>query len=420
LHYLLFIFYLVLFCWLLPRITFIKNAGLNTRILIGLFLLRVVFGMVSVYIDLYYYPWQTDVAGFYLQGTKEYHLLWQNPVEYLTNIFQSKYSDPYGSFFGTHHSYWNNLRNNLIIKLMSVLDIFSGVNIYVNSLLYNFLVFWGSIGLYRVFIKIFPGRRTILLLTVFLLPSSVYFSSSIHRDGLIFLSLSMITFYVYSLMAEKKYYVKRIIYLAFFSLLIILLRNFVFLALIPALISWIISRKVPRYAFLIFLVVYGVFIILFFATSYLPPAYDLPAHVSSRQIEFIAIAKRSASILNMDLLFPHTRSFFNNIPQALNHSFMRPYLTEHNNFLVLLAGLEIVVYEILTLLYLFFRKSNFQTDPIIFYMVFFAISIFLMIGYTIPILGAIARYRSIYFPFILTPLLCYTDWARLKNILSFK
>jgi hypothetical protein len=42
---------------------------------------------------------------------------------------------------------------------------------------------------------------------------------------------------------------------------------------------------------------------------------------------------------------------------------------------------------------------------------------FLIIGYTIPILGAIVRYRSIYFPFLLVPIICLTNWKQLKYFL---
>ena len=77
---------------------------------------------------------------------------------------------------------------------------------------------------------------------------------------------------------------------------------------------------------------------------------------------------------------------------------MRPYLTEHLNFLYIPAGLEIFLYEILFLLLIFFRKKNIHISPLIYFSCFFSISMFLVIGYTIPIIGAIVRYRSIYFP----------------------
>jgi hypothetical protein len=185
---------------------------------------------------------------------------------------------------------------------------------------------------------------------------------------------------------------------------------------VPAVIAWMFAEHKPKYAFIIFSGIYLFISVLFFCTGFLPPSFNLPAHVSSRQIDFIIIAKRGASAININPLYPNFRSFLNNIPQALNHSFMRPYLTEHLNFLYIPSGLEIFCYEILFLMFILFRKKNIALSPLTCFSVFFASTMFLVIGYTIPIIGAIVRYRSIYLPFILIPVICHTDWKKIKAI----
>ena len=200
--------------------------------------------------------------------------------------------------------------------------------------------------------------------------------------------------------------------------LILLLRNFVFITLMPALIAWIIAEQKPKYSFAIFTGVYVLLTIIFFSTSYLPPSYNLPAHVSSRQIAFMELAKNGSSSININPLFPNVRSFFNNIPQAINHSLMRPYVTEHRTILYIPLSIEILFYEILFLIFIFFRQKNVEIKPIIYFSIFFSLTMFLVIGYTIPIIGAIVRYRSIYFPFLLIPVICYTDWKRFKSIFT--
>lgn len=375
-------------------------------------------GLVNGYISLYYYP-VSDPATFHLMGVEEYHLLFQNPYQYFTNIFHGNHNS-YGNFLESSNSFWNDTRSNLIVKILSVFNIFSRLNFFINSLFYNFLVFFGTVGLYRVFIKIFPGYRYVLIACIFLLPSVIFFSSNIHRDGLIYLSLSMVIYHLFFMMKNKTYPWKRILTTIFFLTLILLIRNFVFLILVPAMLGWIISAYRPKYTFLLFVLIYVAFGILFFCSAYLPAAYNLPAHVSSRQTDFLTIANRSASAINIHPLYPNFISFLNNLPQAFNHSFMRPYITEHSNFLYVPAGMEILAYEILFLLFLFFRKKNITFHPLIYFSVFLTISMFLVIGYTIPITGAIVRYRSIYFPFILIPIICYTDWGKLKGVFHIK
>jgi hypothetical protein len=304
--------------------------------------------------------------------------------------------------------------------MLSVFNIFSGKNFYTNTLFFNFLIFFGAIGLYKVFIKIFPSYSWVLIACIFLLPSVIYFSSGIHRDGLIFLSLSMVTYYLSGMLDNKKASWKGIFMCLFFLSLIILLRNFVFITLVPALAAWIVAEQKPRYAFAVFVAIYFFVGILFFCSGLISPSFDLPAHVSSRQIAFIEIAKKGASAININPLFPNFRSFLNNAPQALNHSLMRPYVTEHLNFLYVPTAIEIFAYEVLLLLFVFFRQKNIIIKPIIYFCLFFSVTMFLVIGYTIPIIGAIVRYRSVYFPFLLIPIICYTDWSRIKELFHIK
>jgi hypothetical protein len=147
---------------------------------------------------------------------------------------------------------------------------------------------------------------------------------------------------------------------------------------------------------------------------------DLPRYVSERQIEFIKISKEGASTININPLYPNFRSFFNNIPQAINHSLMRPYFTEIESFVYLPFAIEIFLFEILFLLFIFFRKKESITDPLIYFCVFFSVTMFLVIGYTIPIIGAIVRYRSIYFILLMIPIMCGINWNSLKYILHKK
>lgn len=413
--YLLFIAYTVLFCWLITRIKFFKQSGLGSRLLILLFLLRVVASLIGCYFNLYYYPF-SDSLTFHKEGIIEFDILFNNPGEYFTNIFHDNYQNSYSGLMDTSKSFWNDTRSNLIIKMLSIFDIFSGKNFFINTLFFNFLVFFGPVALYKVFDKIFFKSAYPLIACIFILPSALFFSAMIHRDGLILLSLSMVVYHLFFIMRQPNFSVKRTLAVLFFLLLIFLLRNFVFITLLPAIIAWIIANRNPKYALVIFMGIYSLTAILFFGSSYISPKTDLPQYVSERQIAFIEIAKTGASGIDINPLYPNIRSFFNNTPQALNHSLMRPYLSGIENFNYLPFALEIILYEIIILFFIFYRNKKSAIHPLAYFCIFFSLSMFLVIGYTIPIIGAIARYRSIYFTFLLIPVFCYFDWKRFFNL----
>lgn len=415
--YLLFIAYIFIFCWLITRIKFFKQSGLGTRILITLFLFRVAASLIGCYFNLYYYPF-SDTLIFHKEGIIEYDLLFKNPGAYFTNIFFDSHQNNYSGLLSTSQSFWNDTRSNLIIKMLSVFDIFSGKNFFINTLFYNFLIFFGPVALYRVFIKVFPKSQYPLIACIFLLPSALFFSAMIHRDGLILLAISMIVYYLFFLMNQNNFSWKKILGIVFFLALIFLLRNFVFITLLPALVAWIIAHKKPKYAAGIFIGTYLLTAIVFFGSGYIFPKADLMKFVSKRQIAFIEIAKTGASAININPLYPNFRSFLNNAPQALNHSMMRPYPTEIESVTYIPFALEILLYEILILLFIFYRKKRISIHPLIYFSIFFSLSMFLVIGYTIPIIGAIVRYRSIYFIFLMIPFFCYMDWPKIQKVLN--
>ena len=140
--------------------------------------------------------------------------------------------------------------------MVSVFNIFSRGDYYINSLFFNFIIFFGHIILYRLFIKIYPGRKWLVIAGCFLLPSTIYFSSGIHKDGLVFLMLAVLIYSVYQSIAKDKFTVKRVL-LIFISLaFLFLIRSFIFLALVPALFAWLLSAKTKWPASISFAAVY--------------------------------------------------------------------------------------------------------------------------------------------------------------------
>jgi hypothetical protein len=301
--------------------------------------------------------------------------------------------------------------------MLSIFNIFSFKSFLINTLFFNFLVFFGFVALYKVFIKIFPASFYQLIICIFLFPSALFFSSEIHRDGLILLSIGMVIYHLFFILNEHKFSWKKISIITLFLLLIFLLRNFVFITLIPPLISWILSKKFPKRAFICFVSVYVFSTIIFFCSGFISSRANLPQYVSSRQQSFIEIGKMGASTININPLYPNFKSFLMNAPQALDHALFRPYLSKIGSVQYLPFALEVFIIEILFLIFLFFRKKNISIDPLIYFGIFFSLTMLLITGYTVPIIGAIVRYRSIYLIFLLIPVVCYTDWKRVGRLI---
>lgn len=113
-----------------------------------------------------------DTWNFHHNSLIEYQMLQNNPYEYLTNLFYDPYTnDGVDSFFGSKDSYWNDLKSNVFIKLLSIFDIFSFGHYYINVIFYAFISLFGPMATYKVMTDVFPGQKNLVLLTTFFVPS---------------------------------------------------------------------------------------------------------------------------------------------------------------------------------------------------------------------------------------------------------
>lgn len=416
--YLLFFFYLLLLSWLLTRISFIQKSGLKKNTIVFLFLLKISAGVIAGWM-MKNDP-KTDSWGYHKDALAEYHLLFTNPSEYFNNLFYTGYQHGYDGVLQFHNSYWNDLKTNLMVKVVSVMHLFSFGHYYVNVVLYNFLVFFGHIALFRLFQNVFKNRKNEILAGVFLLPSLLLFSSTIHKEGLIFAAISIACYLFYTAIHFSGFTEKKIFTIVATFLFIFFLRSYIFIGLIPCLLAWFISAKRTYNFKKVFSLVFLTGIALFFIMPYFLPAVNIPQLFVEKQADFFSLGKANSSIA-LDTLSPNLKSFFINAPQAAGHVLLRPYPLDYFLSRPLLPFiLEIMLYQILFIVWMFFKRKEKVDKPLIVFFISFSLIILLIIGYTVPVLWAIVRYRSIYLPFLITPLICSIDHKKMGELLNIK
>ena len=416
-EHLLFAAYLVLFSWIVTRVKFFKNAGLTAPQLVIVFLIKIIAGIIYGWIGVYYgnLAQMVDTWAFHYEALKEYHVLKDNPGEFFSTIFSSGYEHGYEGFFSIRNSWWNDIKGHFFIKLIALFNVLSFGHYYTNVIIYSFISLFGCIGIYRIMKDVFPGEKLIVLLTTFLLPSFLYWTSGIHKDGLIFLAFSIISYQVYFSFKRNRFTWISILSILGSIILLLILRNFLIVVLLPALIAWCLaefSRLKPIYSYL---GIYSLFILLFFTVGLIVPGLDLPSIVIERQEAFIE--HTGGSEVDVEKLKPTAISFLVNLPQAFSLSVLRPYPSDVRHLLSLAAASEIFILLVLFVVFLLIRKKGPGFTPFLLFCIFFSLSVLLMIGYTVNFLGAIVRYRSIVLPFLIIPMMVLIDWKRLGGYL---
>jgi hypothetical protein len=417
LEYLLFVAYLVLFAWLITRTKFFRASGLSQPQLTILFLLKVMAGIFYGWIGLYYggLAQMADTWGFHNASVDEYRLLQTNPGEYLTNLFHNPYKDGMDKFLTSEDSYWNDLKGNAFIKILSIFNIFSFGHYYVNIIFFSFITLYGPMAIYRVMADVFPTRKLAVGLATFMVPSFLYWTSGIHKDGIIFLGIALVVYHLYFGWKEKRYSIQRTLGIFLGLLLLLLLRNFLIVIIIPAIVAWLCANRWPKKGLAVFGSLYLFFIILFFTARYIHPLFDFPQAVVHKQQEFIKL--EGGSTIHISELEPTAGSFLKNMPQAFTLSTIRPYPGDVKHILSLAAATEVNILLFLFLLFIFSRSNGLQSKNFIYFCLFFAFSWLLAIGFSVNNLGAIVRYRSVIIPLLVVPMVAQTDWKRLGSYL---
>ena len=415
-EYLLFVAYLVLFAWLVTKVKFFTLTALNKPQLIIIFLLKVMAGIFYGWIGLYYggLAKMQDTWAFHTGSIQEYHLLYSHPGEYFTNLFMDPYKSGVSKFFDTTDSYWSDLKGNMFIKILSIFNIFSFGNYYVNVIFYSFISLFGAVSIYRVMTDVFPGKKIAILLATFLVPSFLYWTSGLHKEGLIFTGISLVIYVIYFGTKEKRLGFKRLLLLLAGLLLILALRNFLIIIFLPAILAWLLANRWPKYGLTIFSSLYLLFGILFFTLRYIDPRLNFPQAVVNKQQEFMQLKGGNSSI-PIKQLEPSAISFLKNTPQAINLSTIRPYPSDVHHILSLAAAIEINTLLLMFLLFLLFRTNGNRSKNLAYFCLFFSFSLLLAIGFSVNNLGAIVRYRSIIMPLLVIPMAAQIDWGRLGS-----
>ncbi len=415
----LFILYLLGFCWLITRIRFFTQAGLSKPILIALFICKIAAAIVYAWFyNLPQYYAGSDTWRFFEQSKSETDLLLTNPAGFVSDIFHHGYSSSGNIFYG-HNTYWNDLKSNVVIKLMAIFNVFTFKSYYANIIFFNFIFFFGPVAFYRVMKEVFIQKKILMTATIFLLPSFVFWCSGVHKDGLIFCCLALIIYYFYGQLKAKKIIPVPFIICIFCFLLLFALRNFICLLLVPSLVVWCICHFWGSQKILAVAGVYGLCILLFFVLPYVNSSLNFPQYAVEKQNEFKQLEGNAQ--IPVKQLQPNFASFVKFLPSALDIALLRPHISEIRNASYLPAICELFLLWFLTGLFFFSKKNlpvNGQHIALVIFCFCFAFSYLLLSGYTITNSGAIVRYKSLVLPLIFCPLICManiTDRLIIKN-----
>jgi len=431
-QYLLPIFYTFFFLFLIYKLKFFKLDGISFKIVSSIFLLKVLSGVALALIYRFYYDsYQTsDVYKYFLDGKVVFNILDKNPADFFKLLIGIDSDAAYMHKYLDHTEFWYKAfnygllnDNRLVIRIHVLINFLSFGNFWVHSVIFSFFSFAGLTAIYKTFTK-YVSRKYLLLLAVFFAPSVMFWSSAALKESLIIAMIGML-FFTFFKIIEKKKIALNLIFFTISILLMLLLKFYVLFSLIPGLIAYFVIKQFKiKQSILVFLGIYTIIIVLFFNSAYFS-AYNLPEIISQKQHDFINMLDASGHVgsrIYLPELEPNFFSFVKNTPYALINSFFRPSFIDIHSAIVVPAFIE--SFFILILLLLSMKVFNIKKVksllPEVLLMSSFTITLFILIGLTTPVLGALVRYKVPALPFLFILFFIIIDFDKFKPLFKKK
>ncbi len=422
---LLFLFGLL---WSISKLRFFKNSPFSIRSLQFAFTVRVVMGFVLFLIYSKYYTVRQDADTFkYFDDSKYmYNAFWSHPLDYFqmllgidcnTEYFNTNYFDQMSNWV---RSYDNGLFNDnrLVIRINAFMRIFSFGNYHVHSILLSYFAFLGSFSLAQVFYKVSKAKLASYF-AVFLVPSVIFWSSGILKEAVLLFALGFFTYHVYELFGQNKRF-RTYVVLFLMSCILIVMKLYVFMAFIPAVVAWLVVSKWKR-GLWVYFGVYLIFFVLATLIGELDPRYDFVNLIVDKQKQFIGLAEfyQVNSGFAMETLTYDLWAVVKASPEGLINVLTKPWLSEVNSILFLPPFIENVLIFVLLVLSLLYRKSLGQKEwDFAIFCISFCFILFLVIGLTTPITGALVRYKVPGVPFLFMAVFLFMSQNKLPKFLS--
>jgi len=417
-----------LLLWLMRRMRLVREAqGLSLPVLGWLFALKAMAGTAVWAVYTYAYPDRAtaDIFKYFDDSRVLHEALWTRPGDYLRMLFgigndTPWFTDSYYSRMNHWVRRWDSGLHNdahTMIRFNAALRLLSFGHYHVHTVFAAAFSTVGSVALYRAFARPAAGLNRGLLMAVFLWPSLLFWSSGVLKECLLMAGLGYLLFAAIGTWnAEARW--RRLLVIACSIALLLVVKVYVLLCLLPPLVAHAWCRWRPGRAGLKFGAVLLVLMACALGLGSFFPKADLLYLLAMKQSDFVGLTREvpTGSMIQLPVLEPRVASFISNAPHALASAFLSPFAVLRQGPLVWLGALESALLVVVPLLALWKRRAWRDMDaPATLFALSFIVLLALLIGWTVPVVGALVRYRVPLLPFVGWLALLIVDPARLPS-----
>lgn len=388
---LFFLLHLLCACWLLVKLPFF-NCRYNIRLVLIFFIGKVAIGLLHYYMMIHF-QFGGDALSFFNTGIYLNTFAFNDTWMYFKIMIGFGYD---ANQIFAPEMYWTNADilfndNQTLIRMHALLAFISMHNFAVHTIWFSFFCCIGFVSLIKA-VQLFFGKNHVHTMIITCIPSVFFWCGGCSKESVL---IALLGWFMLSLTKTILYNKISIQFMLSYAALF-LIKSYFALALIPALIALYCSLKHCKKVWLTFTTVYAaVFFVIFWM-----PGFSLIDYLKFKQHSFQYLAEWSGAGSIVSLIeIKSPLQLLPNALQALEHVFLRPNICEIKNAFWLFAAFENYILLIIACLFIVGYK-NFSINLPTFFLLFFALSLLVLIGITTPVLGSLVRYKAPLLPFI--------------------
>ncbi|HPW66526.1 MAG TPA: hypothetical protein PLY32_05105 [Salinivirgaceae bacterium] len=425
----LFFVYLIALLWIVGKIPFLRNSMIKPNVLRILFLVKVVFGTVSLFVYSYYYPKETsDIYNYFNDGEILYSSLKESPSDYFSMLTGINDDQPHLNKYYDTMSYWikpfdYNLYNDnkIVIKLNGFIRLFSCGNIHTHNLFFNLISLIGLIAIFRFLSNGLSYKQLTLLLPImFFLPTVLFWGSAILKESPTIFALGLLLWSFNYLFNNSKNWKIWILFLIS-GYLFVHTKIYVVLSVIPGLLWLIVNRFYNKHRFLTFITLHIAVALIAFNIHQIGSNYNVTNLITDKQNDFInmiTMMTNAGSSVDLPRLDGSLLAIFKLMPVGFCNALFRPHLFEFHNIMTFAAALENLFIAIFIVLGLVFASYSKKHPPQLYFSLSFSVILLTIIGVATPVLGALVRYKLPALPFIIAIFITTFDTKKYRRIMN--
>ncbi len=377
-------------------------------------------GLAFALVYLFYYGGGDTV--YYFKGSAIIYKMAFKDFGAFLRLMAGEHSPELASMFDASTGYPLYYRdpNSFAVSRFNVPLYLLGFKSYLgNTLLYNLIIYFSIWRFYKLLSTLYPKQYKTLSIAFLFLPSILFWTSGILKDGFCFAAILQIMLNVYNLIIKRKSLFINVLSLIIWSYVAISIRPYSFYVTIGSSLIWISfhylqqikGRMLRTIALpLIILLSYSVGSLLILKTgSQVGDRYkSFDAMLETAQIIQDDLSKDyyGGNSFNIGPFEPTLPGIMAKFPKAVTAGVFRPFIWESRNPLMLLSGIEgLAILVFCFLVVIKYKLLGFfihiYRDPLLLASFIFTITFAFFVGLTTANFGALVRYRTPVLPFLL-------------------